>query len=440
MSLKFRYYTRLLRAFLKRFAGIIVIGLVIGIVIFLAFTIIIPQLANKDEVIGLQGRYNTTNLPKKILRLIGSGLTKVAKNGKLEPDLALSWKTLDEGKTWEFKLDTSKVWQDGKNIESSDINYSFSDLEVRRPDSKTIVFTLSEKYSLFPHIVSKPTFKKGLLGVGEWEAKKIVLNGPYIDTLQLRNKAGNKRIFKFFPTEDLAKTMFKMGKVDSLTEIFNPKPFDEWETVSLKKKYEKNKIVVIFFNTQDPLLSDKSFRQALYYAVDKQSFSGIRALSPISPDSYFYNPQVKNYEHNPDRSNKIIKNLPSEQKEDLKINLVTTPILLSEAERVSDFWKSVGVETNVLVSSVVPEDFQAYLTILDTPQSPDQYSLWHSTQEGTNISNYSNPRIDKLLEEGRRELDTENQRAIYLDFQRFLLEDAPAAFLFHPEIFDVVRK
>ena len=92
------------------------------------------------------------------------------------------------------------------------------------------------------------------------------------------------------------------------------------------------------------------------------------------------------------------------------------------------------------VSSVTPTEYDAFLVIFDIPPDPDQYTLWHSTQAGSNISRYKNPRIDKLLEDGRLNLDTEARKKIYLDFQRFLLEDAPAAFLFHPTWYTISRK
>ncbi|MCS7092795.1 MAG: peptide-binding protein, partial [Patescibacteria group bacterium] len=77
--------------------------------------------------------------------------------------------------------------------------------------------------------------------------------------------------------------------------------------------------------------------------------------------------------------------------------------------------------------------------IYDIPLDPDQYSLWHSMQTESNISKYANPRIDKLLEDGRVTIDIQERKKIYLDFQRFLLEDAPCVFLYHPEYYSIVR-
>jgi peptide/nickel transport system substrate-binding protein len=188
------------------------------------------------------------------------------------------------------------------------------------------------------------------------------------------------------------------------------------------------------------MLSEKSLRQALTYAIDKKSFEGERAYGPISPDSWAYNPQVKTYSYDPDRAKELIEELPEEQTANMEIKLVTTPVLLPQAEKIAKFWEEVGVKTVLQVSSGVPADYQALLAVFDIPKDPDQYSIWHSTQPATNISNYQSPRIDKLLEDGRLELITEERRKIYLDFQRYLVEDSPAAFLYHPISYTVNRK
>jgi peptide/nickel transport system substrate-binding protein len=118
----------------------------------------------------------------------------------------------------------------------------------------------------------------------------------------------------------------------------------------------------------------------------------------------------------------------------------TIPSLLPTAERIAQAWKAIGVPVNVTVSSTRPETFDAFLVYYDAPYDPDQYLLWHSTQKETNISHFSNPRIDNLLEEGRLEMNQDARKKIYLDFQRFLLEEAPAIFLYHPLTYTVSRQ
>jgi len=428
-------------AYISRFKGIVFLGVLLGALIFILFRYI-SQLVfiTNTSRIGITGRYRTESLPPSIVNMIGEGLTQIDESGNVVPKLARSWETPDKGKTWVFQLDEDTLWQDGEKLTSDSVNYTFSDVEIERPDEKTIVFKLQEPFSVFPTVVSRPTFKQGLLGTGEWKVLKISLGfSDFVQELTLVNQEKEKRLFKFYPTEEQTKLAFKLGEVDEIRGIFNPNPFTDWPTAKISKLTNENRVVVIFFDTQDSKLSDKSLRQTLAYSMVK-SYDGERAISPISPNSWAHNPTVKDYDQDIDRARKFIDELPEEFKQDLSIKLVTTPVLLTIAEKIADDWENVGVKTQIQVSSGIPIQFQAFLAIFDTPTDPDQYSIWHSTQTSTNISKYRNPRIDKLLEDGRVELDIEGRKKIYLDFQRFLVEDSPAVFLYHPSLYKIERK
>nr|MBP6989849.1 peptide-binding protein [Candidatus Shapirobacteria bacterium] len=68
-----------------------------------------------------------------------------------------------------------------------------------------------------------------------------------------------------------------------------------------------------------------------------------------------------------------------------------------------------------------------------------QYLFWHSTQKKTNITKINNPRIDKLLEEGRQTFDQQERKNIYQEFQKNLLEECPAIFLKYPIVYTISR-
>lgn len=437
----FRYLVRLLLAYLNRFKGLIVASAILGILAFVFVNFLSPIIFGKNiEKIGINGRHHTDSLPIWILELIGDGLTKVDESGNAEPNLAASWESPDKGKTWIFKLKDELFWQDGEKVTSQSIIYQFSDVEIERPDEKTIVFKLKEPFSPFPMAVSRPTFKKGLLGTGEWEVIKVSLGqARFVQKLTLKNKGGDKKIINFYPTEERTKLAYKLGEVDILYELLDAKPYDTWPNTEVFQEIDTDKEVVIFFNTKDKFLSDKTLRQALIYGLSKE-LGGPRAISAISPNSWAYNPQVKKYSYDAVRAKELIDDLPEELKSNLSIGLVTTPALISVAEEIGRQWKELGINTFVQVSASIPQEFQAYLAIFDIPTDPDQYSIWHSTQIATNISGYESPRIDKLLEDGRVELDLEERRKIYLDFQRFLIEDSPAVFLYHPATYTIKRK
>jgi peptide/nickel transport system substrate-binding protein len=445
---KFRYIFRLSLAFLSKYKGIIFLAVIVGIIsFFIIYFISILFFSKEYEVIGISGRYHTEELPLEILALIGDGLTIVKNDGTVEPSLALSWETPDKGKTWLFNIKDDIYWHNNEKVTAYNISYNFSDVEIKIESDKTISFSLKEPFSPFPTVVSTPVFLKGLIGTGEWKISDLKIVNTYVQELLLEKKVASngsdkliQKLYKFYPTEERVKLAFKLGEIDSIQNSINSKPFDSWDNVSIDKKINESQIVTVFFNNSDPKLSEKKLRQALYYAIDKKSFDGERAISSISKTSWAYNPQVKKYSYDKDRSKELIDELSDEFINDININLVSAPPLLTTAEHIAQYWNDIGINTTVKVSSVIPDDFQAYLTIFQTPKDPDQYSLWHTTQGLTNISKYSNVRIDKLLEDARTELDIEERRKYYLDFQRFLLEDVPALFLYHPNQYNISRK
>src|SRR3989344_978260 len=440
MQTRLRYWFRFLSAFLIRFRVILFVGIVFGLLFFSLASFMLPRLlVNKTEYIGITGRYNTQELPLSVLSMLGEGLTKTETNGGEVPALAEKWEVGGDGREWTFYLKKGLVWHDGSEVTANSIQYSFEDTTIERPDAYTIKFKLSSPFSPFPTIVSRPTFKKGLLGTGEWKVVNLYLNGTFVEELVLANGSGEKKIIRFYPSEDGTKIAYQLGQIDSIVDALDPKPFDSWSNSEVESTVRKDRIVAVFFNNESQVFKgpeNKPLRQALSYAIDKDSFGGPRALGPISPESWAYNPLIKDYSYDLERAKELIEELNGE----LKINLSTSPTLLPIAEKIVNFWNELEVKTDLHVTSILPEQYDAFLAIYDVPRDPDQYAVWHTTQTSTNVAKYSNPRNDKLLEDGRVELNHEERKKIYLDFQRFLLEDAPAVFLYHPVSYTITRK
>jgi peptide/nickel transport system substrate-binding protein len=122
------------------------------------------------------------------------------------------------------------------------------------------------------------------------------------------------------------------------------------------------------------------------------------------------------------------------------LTITTFPQYIDIAQGIADSWTSVGFSTNVKVVSSFPPTYQVLLSAQEIPSDPDQYAFWHSTQTQTNITGYSNVKIDKLLEDGRQEIDTEKRKTIYADFQRRITDEAPALFLYYAKSYTVKRR
>lgn len=429
-----RLFFWFLRDFLRKYRRLIFSGLVFGAFFFFfgfRYRYLLPQ-PKKTTKIGVVGRYTTGNLPEWLLQKISRGLTRIETDGSVAADLAVSWEVSDDGKAYRFQLQPSLTWQDGTVFRAGDLEYVFKNISFQPAADNILEFSLTEPFAPFPALLSQPVFKKGLLGIGDYRVAGFQFSGDFVRLMKLNGPEA--LIFKFYPTEKAAILGFKLGEVDRLEQISDLAALANWSQLKIKPQINEKCFVALFFNTQNALFSSKPFRQALLYAIEKPEDKS-RALGPLQPESWAYNSQVKPYNYNLPRAKELLQEAGVTE---AAVELVTTFSQLAFAEKIKNYWQAIGVKTEVRIVSTLPEDFQVLLASQEIPADPDQYTLWHSTQ-ATNITGYNSPQIDKLLEDGRKVLDQEERKVIYLDFQRFLVEDAPAGFLFHPMVYTISR-
>lgn len=433
LAKKIRFFLHLLLAFWQKEKGIITLGVVLGILSFISLPRIFKLLIIKPTPrIAIVGRFTSTDLPLEIQQLISDGLTGVDERGNPVPKLASFWEVGDEGREYIFTLKNNIYWQDGKPVKASDINLNFSDVAMSVLDDQRIKFLLKEPFSPFPVLVSRPIFKNGLLGTGKYKVSSIKKNGQVVERIDLKPNLS----YRFYPTEAAARTAFMLGEVDEIRGLAALGELAGWREAKISPVIKQNRFVAIFFDTQNNKFANKSVRQALAYAL-KDNWPPA-ALNPINPASWAYNHDVKPYQYDLGNALKLLKNAAENEPALTLIELATIPSLMPVAEQIKGDWQPLGVETKIKVINSLDEKFEALLVSQEVPPDPDQYYLWHSTQ-GTNISHFKSPKIDKLLEEGRKTLDQEKRRAVYYDFQKSLLEESPAIFLFHPTVYNVRR-
>lgn len=430
--------------FLSRYKKHLLSGFIGGFFIFLLTVKIAPIIAllfPSKQIVGIVGNYTPTTLPLSIQNLISFGLTKTSSKGETLPSLAVSWETKEEEKVYLFRLREDVFWHDGEKFTAQDVNYNLKGAEIRPLDQFTIEFRLKEPFSPLPLLLSQPIFKKGLMGTGIYKVSRLKLNVDRIDLISLTpvvQKGGaSKLTFKFYPTESAAVTAFKLGEIDILQDLSDEYNFSSWKNVEIEKKVLSNQIITIFYNLNFSLLKEKDFRQAMNFAIP--DLDEEKAWGPISPTSWAFSEKVKIYKFDLEKGKELL------DEEDLATNaasltLSTFPSFLSLAQKIANSWEKLGVEILVRVENTIPEDFEALLTIQQIPPDPDQYPLWHSTQDRTNISNLKNPKIDKLLEDGRKTFRKEERKLIYADFQKYLMDEVPAAFLYYPTVYTISRK
>ncbi|HLC87954.1 MAG TPA: ABC transporter substrate-binding protein [Patescibacteria group bacterium] len=388
---------------------------------------------------GIVGTHEERDLPETVLNLISKPLIKIDKSGNPVPELIQSWEISNEGKVYRLKLKPDLSWSDGRKVKASEIYISIADVEITAPDDQTLEFKLAEAFSPFPTLLNKPILRKApvefgfeLVGVGPYKVLNKKKDGPFVKKIDfdIADKSFPRVSVTFFPNEKIAKTALKLGEVQSLLGVIEPDDLN-FNNLAKKELTNFNQLVTIFLNTEDPLLSDENLRLSLAYSAPEFANAEI-ARTSLSPHSWAFNPNVKDYLNNKTKALESLKKV--EKGKDETITLTVTSSLKDTGEKVVEAWNNLGLKTVLRVESGTPQNFQALLITQNIPADPDQYSLWHSTQKDkTNISKIASPRIDKDLEDGRKNADPEVRKQKYQDFQKILLDQAPAIFLYFPK-------
>jgi len=234
-------------------------------------------------------------------------------------------------------------------------------------------------------------------------------------------------------------------KAVGLSDIsFQDTSIAKFPNAKITKETNYKQLVTLFYNTADKTLNDKRLRDALSYTLPDVFSYGQRAYSPIPPYSWTYDPaivRIKDIDH----AQTFLKAITTDTKSNIPtITISVLPLYKTIAEDVMRTWGTVGIHTKIKVVNSIPDSssahaYEVFLGNFNIPKDPDEYTLWHSDQQN-NIANYKSLRIDKLLEDGRKILNRNERIKIYKDFQKYLIDDQPASFLYFPYSYTVERK
>ncbi len=395
----------------------------------------------RDELSeGIVGTHEERDLPDVVLNLISKPLIKVDKTGSPSAELAESWESNKEANLYKVKLKPDLKWADGLPVKASEIYLSIPDVQITALDDSTLEFKLVDTFSPFPTLLTKPILRKSidstfgfeLVGVGPYKIESVKKDGPFVKKLEFisDDQTNPTVLLTFYPNEKIAKTAFKLGEVEALLGVNDTTDLN-FNNLAVKSFTNFTQLVTIFLNTEDPNLSDENLRLGLAFGAPEIADTQI-ANTSLSPSSWAFNPNAKDFLNNNEKAEEYLKKV--QKGKDETITLTATTSLAGVGERVIESWNNLGLKAVLRAESGIPQNFQALLITQNIPADPDQYSLWHSTQKGgTNISRIASPRIDKDLEDGRKITDFETRKKKYQDFQKILLDEAPAIFLYFPK-------
>lgn len=270
-------------------------------------------------------------------------------------------------------------------------------------------------------------------------------------------------IFKYIPDLTVLYTQFKTGAVDVTgLQGISAEFYAEAKGlpgVAVHLHYTPS-VEYIYFNHGKPQFTDLAVRQALYYSMDKraiveQVYYGVpRPVEGYLPStSWAYNAELPRHEFSPEKAKQILDGAGWRPGPDgirakggVRLsftNSTTAGNKLREQTQalVQQNWRAVGVDMQInnMPAAVVWGEYYTkskYETLLVGIQAsvggdPDCLNRIHSkyipaeTGSGRNVLQYKNQLVDRLLEEGVREVDRARRRSTYQKLQEVLRADLP---------------
>lgn len=214
----------------------------------------------------------------------------------------------------------------------------------------------------------------------------------------------------------------------------------------------------IGFNVDRPPFDDVKFRQALNHAVDKELISTsvfADLLEPaygiIPPDFPGYNPDLEGLRFDADLARQLLSESKYADPGSRPRIIITVPGSGGspglDVEVIADMWDTqLGVEVEIqqvewatYLQDLNRKRLQAWGGVAWQADYPDPQDfidiLFYSDTQG-NRGNYSNARVDELVEEARTEQDVLRRIEMYQEAEQIIVEEA--AWL--PLWFDTDRK
>ena len=383
------------------------------------------------------------------------------------------------------KFNLERHINDAKSVRNSDVKDVTA---IETPDASTVRLTLKAPFAPFLGKLASPgagtmlssavvtklgdSLQRDLSGAGtgpykftEWKKDtQIVLDRneshwgkdgdggalPYLD----------KYVFKPIPDENVRLTNLKSGDADFL--LGNP-PYKDIADLKKDSSLQLKEVAGLgwsfaMMNTEKEPFNNPAARRAFSYAIDREQirktvfFENGKVLDSPIPETV---PWAYESSNRPYLKRDIAKakeeltkaGKPSGFKFTVQIQN-NSPIIQQTAELMKDQIKDAGlqmdiqlVEFGTLVQNANGGNYEAGLLGWSGGVDPDNnlYNLFY-TKAGFNLSKYSNPQLDKLLDDGRTTLDQAGRAAIYKQAVKIVLDDQPFFMYFNPPQLTTARK
>lgn len=449
--------------------------------------------------------YASSSAEMAAARLMFSSLYHYDETGHLQGDLARTIATND-GKTYTVTLRSDARWHDGTQLTAHDVAFTvnlikdpetrsplrinWQDVKVEAIDDTTVRFTLPAVYAAFPHAltfsvvprhilkdvepgaVRENTYSQSPVGSGPFQFR-LLQNASSIDTTyKIVHMTANAAYYGGAPmlnrfevhayqsSENIVRAL-RTGQVTAAANLTGADISQVDTNVYRVVTQPIDSGVYALFNTEAPIMKDKTVRQALRVGTDTAAIrEGLSEKVPALDSPFIQGqltgsgiPKAPAYDSQKaakmldDAGWKMTDGVRVKGGQKLEITIATTKSSQYEEtlEILAGQWRKLGVSvltnvidindpsTNFVQNILQPRNYDVLLYELSIGADPDVYAYWHSSQigvRGYNFSNYANGIADDALASARSRLEPELRNAKYKVFAERWMADVPAIGLY----------
>lgn len=437
---------------------------------------------NLDPRVGIDAQ------SERIDELIFDALLTRDEHFNVQRGLAAKWEVPD-ALTYIFHLRHGVTFHDGRPLTSRDVKWTIDSMllgkirstktstyryvdHIDAPDEFTVVFHLKEPFAAFLWNLSEGAI--GIVPYGSLDevTRHPIGTGPFKfvtaetdkDVILERNDAywGEKprlsRV-RFVVVPDATTEALELKKGSADLTINSPMPPDTIVTLErdpslVVQRGPGTRLAYLAFNLRDPVLKDVRVRQAIAYALDRRPMieylwrNEVRPAHSILPQqSWAFDDDVPQYNYDPAKARQLLDaaGYPSVDGTRFHLNMKTSTdentrlMVAVMQQQLRDVGIALDIRTYefaTFLADVSSGAFQVYsLRWIGGNEDPDIFdAAFHSRNFpplGRNRGFYSDPRIDRLIDQARCETDQNARKLLYAQVQEILARDLPAINLWY---------
>ena len=441
-----------------------------------------------------------------IMEVFG-GLVTIDRQLEIVGDLAKDWDISNGGKTYTFHLREDAKFHDGRPVTAQDFKWSLDRIAdpateatladtflgdivgwndkvqgrattlegVRVIDDRTLSISIDAPKAYFlakltypaafvldqnnvegnPDWIRKPN-GTGPFRLSEYEPGEVIrlarnefyhLGPPKLGEVKFILSGGDSLLM--YENDEIHVTGLGLLNLESVLDPSNPL---SQEVLQAPPSFN---VTYVGMNASEPPFDDPKVRQALNYAVDKETLARlllqdlvVPAKGILPPRFPGYNPDLKGYDYDPEKAQKLVKDSKYGDNMDEFPRITMTlpgsfgaPVSPVMEAIIQGWQETLGIEIEILQTewAIFLQDlnqarFQMFGGMGWVADYLDPHTFldtqFHS-ESSNNHSKYANLEVDRLLEAARTEQDETARFEIYHEVEEMILDDAPWVPLWH---------